>query len=186
MLRTRMLTLTSLLALVLILASPMVALAAAGTDPDDALTPSGEWRALQPGESHWYGFYYEGDGSQIQMLMEAVPSGSAGFTVWTPEEMRRWRAGSEVDPIGRGSTNPASGENLAWSGAFNDRGIYYVLVEHSGSQPGTSHYALSVTGDGVRQQTSLPTTTPATMPGPVMDVGAPQAPSDPAGNAKAK
>jgi TolB protein len=179
--RKRMLHFTGLLVLVLMLVSPMAALAAGGTDPDDALTPSGEWQALNPGESHWYGFYYEGDGSQIQILLEAYPPGSAGFTLWTPEEMRRWRAGSEVEPIGRGSTNPASGEKLAWSGSFNDRGIYYVLAEHSDNQPGISNYSLSVSGDGVRLQTSLPASKPSATPAQAMDQTAPKPPSDPAG-----
>jgi TolB protein len=138
-----------LLVIAVAMAGTVTVVAAGGTGPDDARVPSGEWESIEAGEEHWYAFQYQGDGSQIQVLLEAVPEEGASFSVWTPEEARRWRAGSEVEPIGRGSPDPAAPGKLVWTGRFNDKGTYYAVIESSTGQPGTTYYLLTVSGDGV-------------------------------------
>ena len=143
-----------LLTVVVLLAGGVTANAAAGSGPDDALVPNGDWQSLDAGESHWYAFQYAGDGSQIRLRLQVEPVEGAIFSVWTPEGIRQWRAGSEVEPIGRGSPQPSSGGELVWSGHFGTPGTYYAVVEHAGSQPGTTYYLLEVDGGGVSLSTS--------------------------------
>jgi hypothetical protein len=151
-----------LLAVVVLLTGSVVAAASAsGTGPDDARAPVADWLPIAPGESVWYAFQYGGDGSQIQIRMDVEPAGGAAFHVWTPEQIRRWGLGEEVHPIGRGSADPSAGGGLLWTGSFNDAGTYYVVVEHTRNQPGTSYYLLDVSGDGV-SLSAAPATPPVT------------------------
>lgn len=145
-------SIVSFLAIALLLGGGLAATAAAapsGSGPDDALVPAGEWQPLAAGESLWYAFAYEGDGSQIRVQLDVVPDAGASFAVWTPAEVRHWRAGLEVTPVGRGSADPSVPGALLWSGNFHEAGTYYAVVEHSGNQPGTVYYLLAVSGDGV-------------------------------------
>jgi TolB protein len=147
-------TWATLLALAALLAASLLPAAAsaapvAGTGPGDAVAVTGDWQPLPPGDSHWYAFDYQGNGSQIQVRLEAVPEGSATFALWTPEGIRRWGLGLEAEPIGRGSTDLAAGTALVWSGSFTTPGTYCVAVEHQGNPAGTSNYQLEVSGDGV-------------------------------------
>jgi hypothetical protein len=156
-------TLSLLLAAVLLATSSLAALAAGGTGPDDARPLPNDWQPLEKGDEVWYSFFYYGDGSEIQIRLEAVPleggdpPQGVNFQVWTPEEARRWRAGSEVEPIGRGSTDPSAPGALLWKGGFNDKGTYYVVVESTSSQPGATYYELTVSGDGVSGTAPTPT-----------------------------
>jgi hypothetical protein len=144
----------TVMALIALLASSFlpagtVAAQAAGTGPDDAVPLPSDWQPLSPGETHWYAFDYQGDGSQIQVRLEVVPEGGATFALWTPEGIRRWGLGLEADPIGRGSTDPSAGSALVWSGSFNTPGTYYVAVQHENNPAGTTYYLLEVSGSGV-------------------------------------
>lgn len=164
------LLLSALLLTTLLLSSAMGATSAvyaagAGTGPDDARLVTNEWQALNRGERIWYEFQYAGDSSPIEVKLEVVPEGGASFEVWTPEEVKRWRNGSEVQPIGRGSPGANDPGVLIWTGSFPIPGTYYVVVEHAGSQPGKSHYLLSVDGDGVTLAGPAPVAAPS--PGPV-------------------
>jgi dipeptidyl aminopeptidase/acylaminoacyl peptidase len=179
-----MLAMNLLLTVIVLLAGSITAtaaVAAQGTGPDDALVPSSEWQPLNVGDSYWYAFEYAGDGSQIQVRLEVEPAESAGFQVWTPGEIERWRLGLEANPIGRGSVDPSAAKVLVWSGNFNEVGIYYVVVEHAGNQPGTSYYLLTISGDGVSLPTSTPT--PTATPEPTQPKAEPKsvAPSEPTG-----
>jgi dipeptidyl aminopeptidase/acylaminoacyl peptidase len=182
--RRKMLAMNLLLTVIVLLAGSITAtaaVAAQGTGPDDALVPSSEWQPLNVGDSYWYAFEYAGDGSQIQVRLEVEPAESAGFQVWTPGEIERWRLGLEANPIGRGSVDPSAAKVLVWSGNFNEVGIYYVVVEHAGNQPGTSYYLLTISGDGVSLPTSTPT--PTATPEPTQPKAEPKsvAPSEPTG-----
>ena len=155
---------------------------AAGAGPDEALQPTGEWAQLGAGESQWYAFYYDGGGSQIQVQLQAEPQDSLGFTVWTPEEIARWRLGLAANPIGRGADDPYSEGTLVWSGSFTTAGTYYVVVEPAdnlsgGSQATMSYYLLDVSGDGV--SLSEPTAVPAPEPVKIQEETA--EPADPTG-----
>lgn len=150
-----MFTRTSALALAVLLAVSAVVLpgssvafgAAGGTGPADALMPAGEWMPLAVGQQVWYAFNYDGGGTAVLVRMGASPSGSAGFSVWTPENVAQWVAGEKPDPIGSGATSDLFGNDLIWTGSFTFPGTYYVRVEQTGQTPG--FYALSVSGKGV-------------------------------------
>jgi hypothetical protein len=156
--------LVSILVSALLLAVPVTAAETpsgeSGTGPENALVPSNTWKPLGPGVSRWYAFEYAGDGSQIDILLEPQPEGSIAFEVWTPEGIRRRGLGLEADPIGRGSPDPFVPGDLLWSGSFNVAGTYYVVVGHSGNQPGVSFYHLQVEGDGVSTSEPAPAPTP--------------------------
>ena len=142
---------------------PSVATAgSAATGPDTALVPNGSWNQLNSRASQWYAFDYAGDGSQVQVRLEAVPADSAGFYLLTPDEIKSWTAGKRLEPIGRGSDDPFTAGVLTWSGNFRIAGTYYVVVDSTTTT--TSSYSLTVTGSGVTFSTPAPasTTQPAT------------------------
>ena len=168
---------SSLLVVAILLGGAGATVSALGNGPNDARKPVSDWQPLAAGESAWYAFQYGGDGSQIQVELDAVPAGGAAFHIWTPDQIRRWGLGEEVHPIGRGSADPSAGAGLLWTGGFNDAGTYYVVVEHSGNQAGTSYYQLDVSGEGVSLSTSPPG--PAVAPRPSKPKAA--APSEPTG-----
>ena len=128
------------------MASAAMALAA-GTGPQDAMAPTGQWTALGAGQQTWYAFRYEGDSSQIQVRMSVDPADSAAFEVWTPDQLQQWAQGDTVNPVGRGSADNALGGDLVWAGSFNTPGTYYVIVSQTGSTP--ANYALRISGSAV-------------------------------------
>jgi hypothetical protein len=159
--------------------APPVQASMAGTGPDDASMPVADWQPLGANESHWYAFRYQGDGSQIQVRLQAEPAEGATFAIWTPDQIRRWGLGEYVEPIGRGSADPFAAGTLVWSGSFTLPGTYYVVVEQTGSQPGMLFYLLTVSGKGVAFPTSAPT--PAPTADPVRPQAKPVTPSKPTG-----
>ncbi len=150
---------------------------------DGAQPPTGDWEKLGAGESQWYAFQYAGDGSQVQVTLEAVPEGSASFVVWTPELIERWGLGYSVEPIGRGSIDPNAAGRLIWSGEFHSAGTYYAVVEHAGNQAGPSFYLLKVTGSGVSLSESIPApgAEPAKAQSQAESPGEPREPEEPSG-----
>jgi hypothetical protein len=151
----------------------------AGTGPEDARIPAVNWESLESGDSLWYRFQYAGDGSQIDIRLQAEPRDSMVFAVWTPEEIHRRSLGLEVEPVGRGSAEPSVPGSLLWTGSFPIAGTYYVVVERAGRQPGTSYYLLEIRGDGVSLSTPVPETTP--QPTPTRSQPKPATPSKLAG-----
>jgi hypothetical protein len=138
-----------------------------GTGPDDALAPSGEWTPLTKGEKHWYAFEYRGHqemrpvedeedaeeavwvSSRIQILLDSEPDRGVAFSVWTPENIRLWALGEEVEPVGRGGEDEYAPGDLCWCGTFEEPGTYYVVVEHTGQGPDTPYYTLDIRGNDV-------------------------------------
>jgi TolB protein len=150
----------------------------AGTGPDDALVPASGWQQLGVGQSRWYAFQYLGDRSQVRVQMQVQPAGSAGFAVWTPRDAQQWRLGLQVEPVGRGSVDPSVQGNLVWSGSFDIAGTYYVVVEHSGNQPGRSYYLLQISGSSVSLSLPTPAATATRQPaGPRPQSNAPFEPT---------
>jgi len=121
---------------------PAAEVTKAGTGPDDALTPSGEWAPLAVGQKVWYALPQDGGGSKILVRMAVDPKNSAGFKVLTPDQVRLWAAGQTYDPVGRGATDVAFGDDLVWTGSFKAPGAYYIVVEQTG--PNAGGYKLSV------------------------------------------
>jgi hypothetical protein len=137
-----------LAAVAALLAAPMLALAA-GAGPDDALIPDESWREITDGQRHWYTFQYDGGDGQIEINMDLEPANAVAFKVITPDNLRVWQSEGELNAIGAGSPNAALPADLVWSGGFNLRGAYYVVVEHTGVRSGPAYYSLGVSGDGV-------------------------------------
>ena len=135
-----------------------------GSGPDNALTLDTAWHPINPKQSLWYSFYYDGGNSPIQVRLEAQPQGGAKFGVWPPDQAQNWRLGVDADPIGRGSPDANNSAILTWSGSFSIPGMYYVVVEHSGSTPGATYFFLQVSGSGVA--VAAPTPKPAPKPTP--------------------
>ena len=177
---TRMNKLLAGMAIICLLVSPALVLADApgGTGPDDALAPSGEWTPLTRGEEHWYAVEYQGhqemqpveDGdeeeeeavwtsSRIQVLLDSEPDDSIAFSVWTPENVRLWALGEEMEPIGRGGKDEYAPGDLCWCGTFEEPGTYYVVVEHTGQGPETAYYTLEIRGRDI--SFTAPTGVPA-------------------------
>jgi hypothetical protein len=129
------------------LLAPGAVFASAGDGPFEAAAASGTWTELQQGATTWYGFTYAGDSSQILVTLDQASDNSAGFAIWTPEEVDAWARGQAVEPIGRGSPNPFVANQLLWSGNFNMAGEYFVVVQSTG--PGVGYYALNIAGSGV-------------------------------------
>ncbi len=116
---------------------------------DTASSPSDTWQSLSAGESRWYAFEYRGDGSEIQVNLQATPVGSTGFVVWTPGQIRRWTTSRRLEPIGRGGEDPFVEDRLTWAGSFPEAGTYYVVVEQADGFTGQSWYLLEIEGQGV-------------------------------------
>ncbi len=164
---------------VCLLLSPVLVVAdtSGGTGPDDALAPSGEWTPLTKGEKHWYAFEYQGHqemqkvedeedeeeavwvSSRIQILLDSEPDEGVAFSVWTPENIRVWAQGEEVEPVGRGGADEHAPGDLCWCGTFQEPGTYYVVVEHTGQGPDTPYYTLDIRGSDV--SFTAPTGVPA-------------------------
>ena len=169
------------MAIVCLLLGPALVLADApgGTGPDDALAPSGEWTPLTRGQEHWYAFEYGGHqemqeteddedeeesvwvSSQIQVLLDSEPDEGITFSLWTPENIRLWGLGEDVEPVGRGGEDEYAPGDLCWCGTFQEPGTYYVVVEHTGQGPDTAYYTLDIRGSDV--SFTAPTSTPATV-----------------------
>ena len=60
----------------------------AGISSAAAQRPSGDWQALAAGETLWYSFEYAGDGSQIEVWLDAEPDESVTVGIWTGEQVR--------------------------------------------------------------------------------------------------
>jgi Tol biopolymer transport system component len=116
---------------------------------DGATSPSLDWQLLSAGESPWYVFDYAGNGSEIQVSLQATPVGSTGFVVWTPGQIQRWSTSRRLEPIGRSGKDPFVEGGLTWSGSFPEAGTYYVVVEQADGFTGQSWYQLEIKGQGV-------------------------------------
>jgi len=192
-LSTRVLA-TLLVASMLVFPGAIVALGAeGGTGPADALSPTGEWMPLTNGQQVWYAFNYDGGDTAILVRMGVSPSNSAGFSVWTPENVRQWVAGEKPTPVGSGVKNDMFGGDLVWTGSFMFPGTYYVVVEQTGGIAGS--YKLDISGKGVSfPPAKVEKTTPAAaaaVAAPATAKAAPEAktaaaePAAPAAKAKA-
>ena len=136
-----------LLAIVVLLPIGLGATAASAAEwgPDDALSPSGDWDHLEPGQSSWYAFQYLGDGSRIEIALQMEPDASAGFSVWTPDQIRRWGQGEYVEPVGRGyhqrRVRAAPAGRVGKKGRSCRAGLYVRRLRACG-QPGRQPHLL--------------------------------------------
>ena len=135
-------------------AAPAGAAASVGSGPDVAAAPQAGWQSLAVGQRVWYAFNYAGDGSQIDVMMQTDPAGSANFAVWTPGDLQSWQSTGVENPVGRGTVDDSLGGAENWSGDFLDAGTYFVVVDQAGSVPAS--FNLAVTGSGVSAGPAMP------------------------------
>jgi uncharacterized protein YraI len=105
------------------------------------------WRALRPGQVHWFTFDHPGDESAIQVWLDSEPNDGAGFRVFKEGDAQAVMAGAhpdELEAIGRGTPNPNEAGDLFWRGDFTEHGRYYVMVENGG----TRDIVYSIFGNG--------------------------------------
>ncbi len=120
---------------------------AAGVGPGDALQIPPVGQRLVIGQRIWYAFRYAGDATPILVRMHVEPPGAAWFALWTPDDLQRWTHGEPEQPTGHGTADPLYNGDLTWSGTFTGAGVYYVVVDQTGSYAGS--FSLSVSGAGV-------------------------------------
>ena len=120
-----------------------------GTGVDDAMIINGEWKALPQGESHWYAFRYDGQEGQIKVSLDADSTKDIRFSLRTPADVDHWQKTGEQKACGCGSKNDVESGDLFWTGNFNSPGMYYVVVEETGTLDGATNYALEISGEGV-------------------------------------
>jgi hypothetical protein len=123
-------------------AAPAPAAAAVAAE---AMSPFDDWMAMPGGTSHWETFKYDKSDTQVDLVMDAEPNNAVTFSVWTPEQVRLYGLGLDVEPVGRGTMNDKAPGDVSWSGSFTSPGTYYVRVEHLGQ--GTSYCKLTLKGD---------------------------------------
>jgi Tol biopolymer transport system component len=116
---------------------------------DTATTPPADWVALPAGEGPWYAFDYAGDGTEIQVKLQAVPAGSVDLMVWSPRQIERWEVSHRLSPIGRGGEDPFVEGGLIWSSSSPEAGTYYVVVEQAEGFTGQAWYLLEIEGQSV-------------------------------------
>jgi hypothetical protein len=136
--------------LIMLVISLLAASAAVLADTEGGfMTPDGQWRMVDGAERHWYAFNYDGDSGQITIRMNVEPTDAATFKLLTPAGLRTWMEDGEIECTGCGSANAYDPADLVWSGNFNERATYTIIVERTGVKAGPAYYALSVEGDGV-------------------------------------
>lgn len=121
----------------------------ATSSAENPLPPIGKLSAIAGNEVHWYAFRDEGDASTIQVRANATPSNCLAFAIWTPDQLKLWRRGEEVSPVGQGTVNSTVKADLFWTGSFVKSGVYYVVVRRNPAVQGDCSYQLTVLGDDV-------------------------------------
>lgn len=153
--------LMSAVALVLLIgaATTMVRAATPGYGPDTALTPSGDWTVLEPGEIRWYTFHYDYDqetdeATDSVVRLEVAETDSASFEVWTPRNVRQWiNQEDDWDPTGAGTKlsdvtdEDADDKILVWANRGSVSETFYVIVKNERSQ--STHVKLTIRGKDV-------------------------------------
>ena len=127
----------------LMLGPASLLLRAAG-DPE-----AGAMTRLDPGEQHWYTLTYPGNGATVKVGMNVDPDGGASFKIVTPDSVRAWDAGENLQVTGRGTKNEFETADLSWSGSFGGPGTYHLIVEYTGNGREPSLYSLDVSGADV-------------------------------------
>lgn len=136
-----------------------------GGGPGDALAPTNTMQHLNVGQERWYAFHSDGADrdntpSQVFIMLNAQPGGSARFNVWSTERLLARQVSSnpnkDAPAVGEGTQVAfKDGDNtlyryngaLVWGAGFMHPVTYYVQVQQTGSQP--TDYRLSITGDAV-------------------------------------
>jgi hypothetical protein len=144
------LPLTATQAPVAMTAPAAMAAAAASTSgitPDQAIHLPASNVIVPANSSVWFSFNYAGGSSQILLWLDAGGQSGLSFSVFTPFEEQQWVSGASTASIGMGSANPDIGGDLAWSGNFDQGGVYFVRVDNTTSGP--LGFSMNIQGSGV-------------------------------------
>lgn len=102
-----------------------------GTQPDNAVAPTGSWITINPNESHW--FKMSDAGMQLQVWIDANGQGRDGLSmsIFAPDHLDFYGK-----PVGRGSYNPSiPSHDLFWTGSTLATGVWYAQVTDRASIP---------------------------------------------------
>jgi uncharacterized OsmC-like protein len=114
---------------------------------------TGAMTQLDPGDQHWYTLDYQGDGA-LEVWMDVEPAGGAAFMIVTPEAIRAWAAGEELQSIGRGTENKFDDADLSWSSSSAQAGTYHLVVEYAGNGQDSVYYSLEIHGASLAADTA--------------------------------
>lgn len=132
-------------------------LAAGGTGPADALTPTGGSQTVGGNSQQWFRFDYSGDKSLITAWLDSARAGDLAFSIYTPDEIAAWINGDPLVSIGQGTNG--GGHDLLWTGRFNFHGAFYLVVQNNSAD--SISFRVNVTGDAVTTTRNVvPTATP--------------------------
>jgi TolB protein len=136
-----------------------------GSGPNDPLMVTGNWQTLAANASLWFHFDYTGDKSQIVATLEDYGVSNVQLAIYTPAQANAWQQDPTTQPVAIGSpqnaTSAMSIYDLAWRGAFNFPGRFFVVVTNN--NPYAIGFRLRVTGDNVALAPT-PTATPFPTP----------------------
>lgn len=137
-----------------------------GYSPETAAAPTAGAKMIAANSWQWYIFEVQipvgKDGDANKTTVDANLTnlnGTTNFQVWTPDNVRQWRDGEKVTPLGESTENKLDDKQSDitaglvsvplhfWQGGFTDPGFFYLIVMNSTDQPAT--YSLSVTGSNV-------------------------------------
>lgn len=127
-----------------------------GTGPDFAMSPSGEWVTIEPGQYHWYifNYKYDKDKGPMEVRLEATPVNAVRFTMRNVNQANLWRRDGTHEWFGccSGSARDANKDGTpdyrTWSGSIGGSGTYYIVVQRDASATGPASYLLNLSGAG--------------------------------------
>lgn len=140
-----------------------------GKGPDTAYLSNTDSGTLAPGERRWFAFRPFGNDFQTFVRLHSDNSGAVAFSVWTPQNVRDWAAGSAESPEGRGTVNKDKDGNtryngdLIWLGNPKTPGPYYVAVDNTSQSP--ANYQLSIMQSLAPSSTSIGSAPLTQLPG---------------------
>lgn len=142
------------------LMAQMRAMAAGGSGPGDALSPTGAVQIIAPHSAQWYRFDVAGTRAPLQVTLDANVTQGVRLAIYTPEQIANWQRGETLQAIGMGSPEPT--HTLTWEGRFNQGGTYYAVVYNDLEVP--IQVRVNVSGD----LQVAPEPTPTWQPDPLL------------------
>ena len=137
---------------------PVMLTEMAGSGPDFALAPTGEWTMLEPGEYHWYFFDFDFDediARPVEVRLFAEPYESAILTVRNEDQAQLWRDEGEQLHFGCCSmvdidkNDDGMRDYGVWAGSLRESGRYYIVLEHARDKTEPAYYRFTISGDNL-------------------------------------
>lgn len=140
--------------------------AEAGSGPDLAMIPTGEWTTINEGEYHWYTFYFDYDEDYkteaVEIRMYTDIYDGATLTVRNTEQAELWRTDGEQEHFGCCTMvdidrdEDGKADYAVWAGSLRASGPYYIVVEHARNMSGPVAYRFTMSGRGFSFPTAAP------------------------------